>query len=312
MKVLISNDDGIFALGIRTLANALVAAGHQVTVVCPDRERSATGHGLTLHKPLRVEQVEGVFASAVTAWACSGTPSDCVKLALDAILPAAPDFVISGINQGANLGTDVLYSGTVSAAMEGVLEGIPSIAISLTSFSYQNFQPAANFAVHLMAQLERQPLHLPLLLNVNVPPVEASKISGAVVARQGIRRYFDQFDKRVDPRGKTYYWLAGEVMEEGDAELPPVPMPADLAPELAADKVEATQAATQALSQSLSKELAAISAPFMTDVEAIKQNHITVTPLQYNLTAHSALAFMDAWREKYLSTLASPLAEGGN
>ena len=137
MNVLVSNDDGIFALGIRTLANALSAAGHQVTVVCPDRERSATGHGLTLHRPLHAERVENIFDEAIAAWSCSGTPSDCVKLALDAILSEKPDFIVSGINHGANLGTDVLYSGTVSAAMEGILEGIPSIAVSLTSFAWQ-------------------------------------------------------------------------------------------------------------------------------------------------------------------------------
>jgi 5'-nucleotidase len=276
MNILVSNDDGVFALGIRSLANALSAAGHQVTVVCPDRERSATGHGLTLHRPLRVEQVEGVFDPNVTAWACSGTPSDCVKLALDAVLPAAPDFVVSGINHGANLGTDVLYSGTVSAAMEGTLENIPSIAISLTSFAYKNFQPAAQFAVQLVAQLEKNPLKLPILLNVNVPPVEAADIKGAIIARQGVRRYFDQFEKRVDPRGKIYYWLAGEVMEEGEAELPHGSM---------GDKPEP-----------LGEAIATLRTQFMTDVKAIKQNYVTITPLQYNLTAYTALDFIQNWQ----------------
>ena len=145
MKLLISNDDGIFALGIKTLADTLAIAGHEVIVVCPDRERSATGHGLTLHDPIRAEEVTGIFHSSIRAWSCSGTPADCVKLALGALLDKFPDFVLSGINQGANLGTDVLYSGTVSAAMEGTIEGIPSIAFSLTSFSCQEFQPAANF-----------------------------------------------------------------------------------------------------------------------------------------------------------------------
>jgi 5'-nucleotidase len=283
MDILVSNDDGVFALGIRTLANAMSAAGHQVTVVCPDRERSATGHGLTLHRPLRVEQVEGVFDPGVTAWACSGTPSDCVKLALDAVLPAAPDFVLSGINHGSNLGTDVLYSGTVSAAMEGALENIPSVAISLSSFAYKNFQPAAQFAVQLVAQLEKAPLKLPILLNVNVPPVEAADIKGTIIARQGIRRYFDQFEKRVDPRGKIYYWLAGEVMAEGEAELIDLPM-----------------SATDSDAEPLSKAIMALSAQFMTDVKAIEQNYITITPLQYNLTAYTALDFMQAWQIDHL------------
>lgn len=283
MKILVSNDDGVFALGIRALANGLAQAGHQVTVVCPDRERSATGHGLTLHEPLRVEQAEGVFAPDVAAWACSGTPSDCVKLALDALLPEKPDFLVSGINHGANLGTDVLYSGTVSAAMEGVLEGVSAIAISLLS-GYPNFQPAANFAVQLVTALEKQPLSLPILLNVNIPPVEVADIRPPVITRQGVRRYFDQFEKRVDPRGRIYYWLAGEVMEEDDAEIP---MP--------------VENASGALSRDvLGKALIQVGQQFMTDVQAIKRNHITITPLQGNLTAYTALTFVDSWKQQSL------------
>ncbi|MGD1895963.1 MAG: 5'/3'-nucleotidase SurE [Phormidesmis sp.] len=279
MNILVSNDDGIFALGIRALANVLADAGHTVTVVCPDRERSATGHGLTLHRPLRVNQVEEVFNPAVVAWACSGTPSDCVKLALDAVLPSPPDFVVSGINHGANLGTDVLYSGTVSAAMEGVLEGIPAIAMSLTSFAAKNFQPAADFALKLVTQLEAQPLSLPILLNVNVPPVDATKIQPPVVTRQGVRRYFDQFEKRIDPRGKTYYWLAGEVMEEGDTEILSPP---------------------QTQQTLLEKEIYKVGNQFMTDVQAIKKNHITITPLQSNLAAYTALEFIHSWQQQNL------------
>lgn len=284
MNILVSNDDGVFALGIRTLANALAAAGHHVTVVCPDRERSATGHGLTLHRPLRVEEAEGVFSPAVEAWACSGTPSDCVKLALDAVLPEAPDFVVSGINHGANLGTDVLYSGTVSAAMEGVLEDIPAIAISLASFTYKNFSPAAKFAVKLISQLEKHPLNLPVLLNVNIPPVPAGDIQGAVISRQGIRRYYDQFEKRIDPRGKTYYWLAGEIVDEGEANFP---LPS----------VAGAQAET------LEKDLAELREKFVADVCAIKENKITVTPLKYNLTAHTALSFMEGWTSENLKAI---------
>ena len=274
MNILVSNDDGIFASGIRTLANALSAAGHQVTVVCPDRERSATGHGLTLHRPLRSEQVDNIFDSSVIAWSCSGTPSDCVKLALDAVLDDKPDFVVSGINHGANLGTDVLYSGTVSAAMEGILEDIPSMAISLASFASKEFNPAATCAVKLIAQLEQQPLEMPVLLNVNVPPVPQAEIKGTVIARQGIRRYFDQFEQRIDPRGRHYYWLAGEVVEEGDAELS-VPV--------------ASNAKIDERTKTIAQEISVISDEFMTDVQAIAQNYIAITPLQYNLTAYTAL-----------------------
>jgi 5'-nucleotidase len=250
MRLLISNDDGIFALGIKTLADTLALAGHEVIVVCPDRERSATGHGLTLHDPIRAEVVTGIFHPSIKAWSCSGTPADCVKLALGALLDKFPDFVLSGINQGANLGTDVLYSGTVSAAMEGTIEGIPSIAFSLTSFSCQEFQPAADFAKILIAHLEQQPSTESMLLNINIPPVPAAEIAGVKITRQGIRRYFDTFQKRVDPRGKTYYWLSGEVVQ--DLEQPEqLHLPPDTE----------------------------------TDVQAIKRNYITIVPLQFNLTS---------------------------
>ena len=257
MRLLISNDDGIFSIGVRTLANTLAAAGHQVTVVCPDRERSATGHGLTLHQPIRANLVEGVFDPKITAWSCSGTPADCVKLALWSLLDEKPDFVFSGINHGANLGTDVLYSGTVSAAMEGIIEGIPSVALSLTSFTVKDFQPAANYARDLLKHLITNPLKELFLLNINVPPVSESEIKGAKITRQGIRRYIEVFEKRVDPRGKTYYWLAGEVVEE--LEDP--------------DGDRDTQ----------------------TDVEAIRDNYITVTPLQYNLTDKKELPKLKSW-----------------
>jgi 5'-nucleotidase len=249
LKILISNDDGIFALGVRTLANTLAQASHQVTVVCPDRERSATGHGLTLHQPIRAEEVDSVFHPAVIAWSCSGTPADCVKFALSAVLTSRPDFVLSGINHGPNLGTDVLYSGTVSAAMEGSLEGIPSIALSLASFTTEEFQPAADFALKLIEKLGQAQLPQSTLLSVNIPPVATEKIAGILVTRQGLRRYIENFQQRFDPRGKSYYWLAGEIIEDieqpEDTNLPP---------------------------------------HILTDVQAIRFNYITITPLQYNLT----------------------------
>ncbi|MDS3859185.1 5'/3'-nucleotidase SurE [Thermosynechococcaceae cyanobacterium BACA0444] len=255
MRLLISNDDGIFAPGVRTLANTLAQAGHGVTVVCPDRERSATGHGLTVFDPIRAEEVTHLFAPGIRAWACSGTPSDCVKLALGALIDPWPDYVVSGINQGANLGTDILYSGTVSAAMEGVIEGIPSIAMSLASFTVRDFEPAAQFASDLLKALGKNPLPQATLLNVNVPPLPEADIAGAVITRQGLRRYHDQFQKRIDPRGKTYYWLAGEVMED--------------------------------ISQA--------DGDFLTDVQALQQNLISITPLNYNLTDQAGLTPLGTW-----------------
>ncbi|MBL1210909.1 5'/3'-nucleotidase SurE [Geminocystis sp. GBBB08] len=249
MHILISNDDGIFALGIRTLANTIASHGYKVTVVAPDRERSATGHGLTLHHPIRADIIEGIFTSEVTAWSCSGTPSDCVKLGLSAVLKEKPDFVLSGINQGSNLGTDILYSGTVSAAMEGTIDGITSIAFSLASFTKKEFQPAANYAIKLIEQLIKNPLPEPTLLNINIPPVAEADIAGVKITRQGIRRYIENFQKRFDPRGKCYYWLAGELVEEIN-QPEHIYLPPDLP----------------------------------TDVQANKENFITITPLQYNLT----------------------------
>jgi 5'-nucleotidase len=260
MKLLISNDDGVYAAGIRALANTMAEAGHDVSVVCPDRERSATGHGLTLHQPIRAEIVESLFHPAVKAWACDGTPSDCVKLALWALLDSPPELVLSGINQGANLGTEILYSGTVSAAMEGLIEGIPSIAFSLASYSSQNFEPAANFAKTLVEQLRNKSLPDSMLLNVNIPAVESSQIKGVKITLQGVRRYVDVFDKRVDPRGKTYYWLTGEVLEDAE---PPVNF-------------------------NLPENI-----PI--DVRVIHDNYISITPLNYNLTYPDGLKNLSEW-----------------
>lgn len=262
MKLLISNDDGVFAQGIRSLANGLAAVGHEVTVVCPDRERSATGHGLTLHHPIRAEQVENIFEPSITAWACSGTPADSVKVGLFGILDSPPDLVLAGINHGPNVATDILYSGTVSAAMEGLIQGIPSIAFSLGSYSSREFQGTVEFAQQLIQTLEKNPLPEPLLLNINVPAVPSSEINGVMITRQGIRRYVDILEKRLDPRGKTYYWLAGELME--DVELLNAPSEGD---------------------------------KLITDVHALRQHFITITPLQYNLTQVTELSKLQTWSE---------------
>jgi 5'-nucleotidase len=256
-RLLIGNDDGIFAPGVRALANAMAAAGYEVTVVCPDRERSATGHSLTMHEPIRAHRVEGVFHPEVTAWSCSGTPSDCIKLALGALLDRFPDFVLAGINQGGNTGTDILYSGTVSAAMEGTIEGIPSIAFSLAHYTSPDFSVAATFATQLMANLVGQALPDSFLLNVNIPGISQAEIAGVKLARQGIRRYSDVFQERVDPRGKSYYWLAGEVLTDVD------------------DGRE-----TDVLH---------------TDVWAIEHNYISLTPLRFELTSTHEVEEMRGW-----------------
>jgi len=149
LRILISNDDGVFAEGIRTLAASAASRGHKVTVVCPDQERSATGHGLTLHSPIRAERADELFGEGIKAWGCSGTPADCVKLALNELLDQKPDLILSGINHGPNLGTDIFCSGTVAAALEGTLDGIPSIAISIASFQWKSFSFAGKLALDL-------------------------------------------------------------------------------------------------------------------------------------------------------------------
>ena len=230
MRILISNDDGVFAEGIRALAAEAVDRGHQVTVVCPDQERSATGHGLTLQTPLRAERADELFAPGITAWACSGTPSDCVKLALFALLDEWPDLVLSGINHGPNLGTDTLYSGTVSAAMEGTIEGLPALAVSSADFQWRQFAPAARIALDVAEQTVAAGWPQGVLLNLNVPPLPAEAMGPLRWCRKAVRRYTDQFVQRVDPRGRTYYWLAGEVANDLEAQVAgPEAWPTDVA-----------------------------------------------------------------------------------
>lgn len=210
MRILVSNDDGIFAPGIKALAETL-ATEHEVYVVAPDRERSANGHALTLHKPLRAEPVTTI-KGVKGAWQVNGTPSDCVKLAVGAMFDFIPDAVVSGINRGQNMGTDVMYSGTVSAAMEGTILGIQSIALSLASFSDLHYQTAADFALKITNELGIKGLPDKTLLNVNVPAVAPEEIQGVQTTRLGVHRYIDVFEKRTDLRGKDYYWFAGESM----------------------------------------------------------------------------------------------------
>ncbi len=215
MKILISNDDGIMANGIRALTEAL-ATEHDVYVVAPDRERSAAGHSLTLHTPLRVEELEPKFG-VKRNWVTTGTPGDCVKIGLSAILEEneKPDLVISGINHGPNLGSDILYSGTVSCAMEGAMIGYPSIAVSLASlnFDHDSFVIAANFIKKFLPKIKEIDFPKKTILNINVPALPPEDIAGVAITRLGTKMFTDTYDKRVDPRGKVYYWMAGELIK---------------------------------------------------------------------------------------------------
>lgn len=203
-RILITNDDGVFSEGLKLLAAALSEVG-EVTVVAPDREQSAMGHALTLHRPLRIRQLEERWYSV------DGTPTDCVNLAVLWLMKDdRPDLVCSGINFGTNLGDDVTYSGTVSATFEGTLLGIPSVAFSQEVGKHFSFERAARYARELVAALLADDLapELPedLLLNVNVP---AGEIRGAAFTRLGRRRYNQSIVEKLDPRGRKYYWIAG-------------------------------------------------------------------------------------------------------
>jgi len=207
--ILISNDDGIHSVGLKALASKLRELG-VVYVVAPDRERSASSHSLTLHRPLRVTK------AGEHEYSIDGTPTDCVTLAVHSILPRKPDIVLSGINLGTNLGEDVLYSGTVSAAMEGTMLGIPSAAFSLGAPFDKSMGFASEFAADVAGRMLMEGLPSDTLLNINVPAVK--KIKGHRITSLGKRFFSDVVIEKIDPRGKKYFWIGGEVerWEGGD------------------------------------------------------------------------------------------------
>lgn len=212
MRVLLTNDDGINAPGLHALWKEIRKVA-EVVIVAPATEQSAVGHAITLSCPLRIEEVRK--DGHVYGYAVNGTPADCVKIAVSAFLEETPEIVISGINLGPNTGTNVIYSGTVSAATEGTILGIPSMAVSLTTFTNPHYGYAAKLACRLAGAVHEHGLPERTLLSVNVPNVREEEIRGIRITRQGISKFKEFFDKRVDPKGGTYYWLAGD-MEEGD------------------------------------------------------------------------------------------------
>ena len=216
MHILVTNDDGVDAPGLLALNQALRTVA-DTTVFAPSRNWSASGHVKTMHKPLRVGETR--LADATLALTTSGAPSDCVALAFLGIVERPIDMVVSGINQGANLGHDVTYSGTVTAAMEGAIAGVPAIAISLTSREATDFSFAARVAAQLAQAVAENGLPPQTLLNVDVPAVPEEEIAGLMVTRMGLRIYYDELIRRVDPRGRPYYWIGGPepggVLEEG-------------------------------------------------------------------------------------------------
>ena len=213
INILVANDDGIKSPGIQTLARALKGIGH-VTVVAPEREQSTMGHALTLHKPVRLFHVHS--EKGMDQWALSGTPADCVYMGIRAVLKTRPDIIISGINNGVNVGNDIYYSGTIAAAREGAVLDIPAIACSL-DYHYEvgskakvHFDDAANYIADLVPEVLANRLPSHCLLNVNFPNLPFSKIRGVKVSRQGFRIYTDVVKEKRDNRGKPYYWLGGQ------------------------------------------------------------------------------------------------------
>jgi 5'-nucleotidase len=252
MHILVTNDDGVFAPGLLALVEALRAIG-DVTVVAPDRNWSASGHVKTLNRPLRVKEI--CLADGSPAWACDGAPSDCVALPVLGLLPQPIEMVVSGINPNANLGHDVTYSGTVTAAMEAAIWNLPGIAVSLDAPEYHSgpldFSTAAQVAARVAVKVWEKKLPPNTLLNINVPYCTLDELKGYMVTRQGLRVYHDELDRREDPRGRPYYWIGGDapsgVPEEG------------------------------------------------TDVGALRGKYVSITPLQLDMTAHPFRPELENW-----------------
>ncbi|UCF89531.1 MAG: 5'/3'-nucleotidase SurE [bacterium] len=204
MLILVTNDDGVYAPGILALSGALGEVG-RVVVAAPDRERSAASHSLTLNQPLRIEKLDH------DRYAIDGTPTDCVHLAVNVILEGAkPDLLVSGINRGGNMGQDVTYSGTVWAALEGNLMGIPSFAISLVDDRYADYRPAAIFAARTARWIAENGLPEDTILNINVPDDPEQDLDKYLFTSQGYNRFSESVIRKEDPRGKSYYWIGGE------------------------------------------------------------------------------------------------------
>ena len=214
--IVLCNDDGFNTDGIRAIFKEL-AKFTKVVIVAPETEQSAMGHAITLTQPLKVRKV--VEKGEFIGYAVNGTPADCVKLATTVLFDQPPQMVVSGVNQGGNLGTCAIYSGTVSAATEATIEGIPAIAVSLNTFESSDFEFAAEFGAKLAGMVLEKGLPEGVALNVNLPAIPRAEIKGVAITRQGRSRVVEKFDKRVDPRNNTYYWMSGEMrFDEADDE----------------------------------------------------------------------------------------------
>jgi len=250
--ILLTNDDGVDAPGLLALAQAFTALG-EISILAPDHNWSASGHVKTMHRPLRVRQAQ--LADGTPAHSSDGAPSDCVALALLGLIETKIDFVVSGINPNANIGHDVTYSGTVTAAMEAAISGVPGMAVSLDSPENHSgpldYRAAAQVAAGIARQVIQRGLPAGVLLNVNVPSLAFGEIRGVAITRQGLRVYRDALVRRQDPRGRPYFWIGGEtptgVSESG------------------------------------------------TDFWALREGYVSLTPLQLDLTSHQHVPALEAW-----------------
>ena len=253
MHILVTNDDGVTAPGLMALAEEMQLIGGKVSILAPDRNWSASGHVKTLDHPLRVRQVH--LPNGMDAWASDGAPSDCVALAVCGFLEEKIDLVVSGINPYANVGHDLTYSGTVTAAMEAAIWSLPAVAVSLDSpdnhLAQINYVPTARYARRVVQSVIAYGLAANVLLNVNVPFLPEEQIKGIQITRQGLRVYHDKLDRRVDPRGKPYFWTLGDV---------PTGIPER-----------------------------------GTDVGALAEGFVSVTPVQLDLTAYQIMADINTW-----------------
>ena len=250
MAILLVNDDGIYSPGLLALFRKF-RDEYDVVIVAPDREQSSVGHAITLSDPVRIHEViqDGKFFG----YAVSGTPADCVKLAVRVILKRPPNLIISGINQGANVGASLIYSGTVSAATEGTMLSIPSIAVSLdTRRPDADFSVAAEFTLEIAKKVLKFGLPAGVSLNINIPALPREKIKGIRITRQAITYFDDFFERRIDPQGRTYYWMSGTMVE--------------------IDRGEDS------------------------DLMALKEGYISITPIKYNLTA---MEYFDSLRKLF-------------
>lgn len=215
---LLSNDDGVYAPGLRALADAFLAAGWRVIVAAPDRERSAAAHSITIKNPLVKAPARwtGIPEGAPLAvWQLDGTPADCVKIGLHALSDGRPDLVVSGVNNGWNVGTDIHYSGTVGAAMEAAFEGVPGIAVSAKHPNAERYRCVSELAVRCAKRMLENPLPMPSVLNINLPDRDPAEVLGVVEAPMTCIQYTDSYDRMDRPRGRAAYWLKGDIVEEG-------------------------------------------------------------------------------------------------